>query len=612
MVEPDAMVEPEAPALLVPTDVGVRVGEAALLAPLVKIDGELRGGLECTASAGAYACEADELGVVRAVLEGEQILRAEFEANEDVLVEALYLGGRMKLDDATTWLSNGFQSWSQSGAIAIGPTPAAGALEEALHAEGDEEALREGSELSWQYTWVGGGSEALVAGALTADRLAPWVSVFDDEDSGERALLLGAGDTGEAIAVAAGEVLQGERWHLGAGEELHLLLHDYADALPSRRDTVETSPYAGWMSWYELFAAVTEADVRANAERLETEVAPALPEGTGRPVVFVDDGWQEAWGQWTPGEDFPSGLDGLAADLEQRDLDLGVWLAPLLVHEDAPLAAEHPEWLVQDRTWSHIVEGTMHILDPSHPGAAAHLEATMAQLVTWGVDVIKVDFLFVGTFEGARHQELTGAQAYHLALEAIRSGASDATLLGVAGPAVPTLAYVDAWRVGGDISVEPRGPRFPFVANQARSLAARWPFCIRTLCDPDPVVVRPPLSDEEAGAAAWVVALAGGGWVLSDDLTTLPEARWPLALDLDRAAVALSGHPATPLDLLPEEPPTLLTSALADHLQDTSSHVLPALWELPDGRVVALNVTDTPRILGGVEVAAHGAAIVGE
>jgi hypothetical protein len=288
---------------------------------------------------------------------------------------------------------------------------------------------------------------------------------------------------------------------------------------------------------------------------------------------------------------------------------MGVWLAPLLVEDDHPIATDNPEWFVQDVGWAHADDGPMRILDPTHPGGAAHLQSVISRIVSWGYTMLKIDFLFTGTFEGRRHEPVTGMEAYARALELIREAAGEDTiLLAVGAPPLPTFNHVDAWRLGFDICFE-FGPAWPLIVNQARSISARWHLCHATLCDADPVLLRGlPLEEVEAGG--WVVALAGGALFLSDDLPALDMERHTWGLDPDRVALSTGGLPSIPEDIFPSEPPLRLTNALLDYMNGTNEHVLPMIWQTPSSIRIGLNPGEDERVIDSVTVPPHAARVL--
>jgi hypothetical protein len=528
-----------------------------------------------------------------------------FTAAREVEVGGLALVGTGTVEGAEAWLSNGYQSWSQSGMVALGKPATEAELAEALAAKGDVEVLREGDELSWWWTLVGSGEASFFAGAVTADRFKPWTQVWRRND-GSIGIRLVSGGTGERVKLAPGEAVTSERWMLNAGKEPNALLEQYGRALPSRAREIRPPVPAGWNSWYELWDGVDEEAVRANAALAKDLLAPHLPDGHGPPRIVIDDGWQVAWGEWVPNERFPSGLDGLAADLKADGFEVGIWMAPLLVDEDSALVSEHPDWFVEGLFYPHALNGKMRVLDVTNPAAAAHLAGFISTVVSWGYDLLKIDFLFAGSWEGKRAAAVTGLEAYHKALEIIREAAGEGTLLTAVGaPPLPSLPYVEAWRLGGDIAFSATPLAWPFIANQARSLSVRWPLCLAVLCDADPVLLRD-LPREQVESGGWVVAFAGGALFLSDDLRHLPEERWSWGLDPDRAALALGGLPAVPESPFPDSPSARLANVLSELLGELTGqpehHVVPLIWRLPDGRRVAFNASVEEVVVDSIAV----------
>ena len=574
------------------------------LVPRVRLAGTWHGGGDdgaCELSGKTLSCPAGPAGSVEAEVTAAGVT-LRFVASSATTVEGFALDGSAKIPGARAWLSNGFQSWSQSGAIALGAKPSDAELAAALAERGDAEVVRNGKAQSWSYSVVGGAKSHLLAGALTAARFKPWVEAWN-ASGGKVGLRIASGATGESVSAAAGDSVSGEAFWLELGSDLPALLRAYADELPSRHRDNPRPAEAGWNSWYELWDGVTEQDVRDNAPLAKAALAPKLPAGTKLRIV-VDDGWEKLWGEWEPNGKFSSGLDGLSKDLHAQGFEMGVWLAPLLVHESSALVSSHPDWFVKDAVYKHLSNGNMRVLDVTNPGAADHLKSVIKTIVGWGYDLLKIDFLFAGTFEGGRTENVTGMQAYDRALSMIRDAAGEGVVLvAVGAPDVASLPHVDSWRVGGDIALALTGPAWVFLPSQARSIATRVPFCMATLCDPDPLVQRV-LAQEEVETGGHIVAFAGGAFFLSDDQRKLPAERRDWGFDTQRVARALGGQPAIPVDFLPANAPSELVSAILDQLvaKKSSRHVVPQIWQLPDGSRVGLNVTDDPVSIAGTSV----------
>ena len=182
-------------------------------------------------------------------------------------------------------------------------------------------------------------------------------------------------------------------------------------------------------------------------------------------------------------------------------------------------------------------------------------------------------------------------RAYELALSIIREAAGPETiLLAVGSPPIGGFDSVDAWRLGPDIAVQLFDASWYFVQGTARSSAARWPFCVHTLCDGDPALLRT-LPRAEVEAAAWIAALGGGAFFLSDDLRDLESERttW---LTRDMAEQGLSGMPAVPISSQMTLVPIQLNSQLLEQSRQQATHRVPLRWLLHDGKQLQLNITD--------------------
>ncbi len=511
------------------------------------------------------------------------------------------------------WVSNGFQSWSQSGVVALSGGKPDKVVAEELAKKGDGETLRLGDASSWFYTAMPYGDGELAFGVVEAKRWKD--SVLVRRESNDVAIRLVSGWTGEQVRGDKGDKILGDPWYIGTDG-----FSGYVDQIKARHTQQDLPPSeAGWNSWYELWDGVDDKAVRENAAIAKTMLAAPVAKAykansaKAHPLrIVVDDGWQKKWGDWQPNNKFPSGLDGLAKDLGNQGFVVGVWLAPLLAEEGSEVFQKHPEWFVKGPTFPHLKIGKMHVLDPTHPGAAKHLHDVIATIVGWGYSLLKIDFLFAGTWEGQRAQPVTGIEAYHRALAIIREAAGDKTLLlGVGAPAFPTIEYVDLWRVGGDIAVEPFvDPHFAFVASQLRMLNARWALCRRVLCDPDPLMLRAmPKIDVETGA--WTVAIAGGGLFLSDDLRKLDPARKTWGMGADQVKAMMSAKVSVPTTTFPAMPPATLASATFDYLQKKDRHVVARVWTLPDDRRVGFNVAGKDTTIDGSKFAKHEAKLLG-
>ena len=170
-------------------------------------------------------------------------------------------------------------------------------------------------------------------------------------------------------------------------------LKDYGKRLP-RREQAAVGAEAGWNSWYQLWDSVDEEAVRVNADLAQAELYARVPTDAPPLRIVIDDGWQKEWGDWQPNEKFSGDLTPLVQSLKSDGFEVGLWLAPLLVKGDHSLVEEHPDWFLPSAEFFHLEHGVMRILDVTHPSVASHLQAFIQQVVSWGFDLLKIDFLF--------------------------------------------------------------------------------------------------------------------------------------------------------------------------------------------------------------------------
>jgi len=304
----------------------------------------------------------------------------------------------------------------------------------------------------------------------------------------------------------------------------------------------------GWCSWYQYFDSVTEKHVLANLDALRA-TRDELP----LDFVQLDDGFQAQVGDWFATKDtFPHGLPWLSEAIRAGGHTPGLWLAPFIARSDAALVRQRPDWFLKDDRRKWVSAGLAwarfcYALDVTHPGVREHTRRLIETAVReWGFPYLKLDFLFAGALPGRRYDPtLTRAQAFRRALEEIRAVAGDDVfLLGCGCPLGPAIGLVDGMRISTDVAPHWHPQLFGRVGAEffrpemalasARNaiqntlnraaLHRRW-----WLNDPDCLLVRDydtRLTEAEVRSLASVIALSGGMFLVSDDMTRLkPERR---------------------------------------------------------------------------------------
>lgn len=340
------------------------------------------------------------------------------------------------------------------------------------------------------------------------------------------------------------------------------------------RARVSASPPVGWCSWYQFFQAVTEEDVFDNLEWAKDH-RQRVP----LDVIQVDDGFAAEVGDWfETAASFPSGLAEVSQRIRQAGMVPGIWLAPFVAKPGARIVRDHPDWILRNPTGSPANAGLIwdtftRALDVTHPEVQTHVERLVSTAVAeWGFEYLKLDFLYAGALRGARHNpRVTRAQALRSMLERIRSVTGDSPfLVGCGCPLGSGIGIFDAMRIGPDVAPtwEPvyrgihwllrREPDLPSVRNAVHNVFARAPLHGRWwINDPDCLILRgdagsrgiprmvgselrvdvrdgsagraprPPsrLTWDETKTLATAIALSGGSFFISDHLPDLLDGR---------------------------------------------------------------------------------------
>lgn len=309
--------------------------------------------------------------------------------------------------------------------------------------------------------------------------------------------------------------------------------------------TPQRAPVNGWCSWYHYYQKVQESDVQENVQSA-LELRKQLP----LDLIQLDDGFQHAVGDWLNfSPNFPQGVAPLASHIDSHGFTPGLWLAPFIVDPRSDLAHRHPEWLLRGRFNRPVNAGYTFwgafatALDLTHPEAldyATRIVRTAAQ--EWGYPFLKLDFLYAAALPGKyRDPTRTRAQVMRLGLEALRQAAGEECfLLGCGCPLGSAIGLVDGMRVSSDVSEEwepsfsgihtffRHEPDFPSIRNATHNSLTRS-FMHRRwwLNDPDVLLPGPdlPFSEAEFETLATVTALTGGVLLVSGQLSQIPAHR---------------------------------------------------------------------------------------
>ncbi|MFI5708298.1 alpha-galactosidase [Kribbella sp. NPDC051620] len=291
-----------------------------------------------------------------------------------------------------------------------------------------------------------------------------------------------------------------------------------------------------WCSWYAYYEDITEEQLTKDIEALD---------GLPFEVVQVDDGWEEAVGDWYANGKFPSGMSALASRISDAGMAPGLWVAPFIALPSSRLALERPELLLRDEHGAPVVAGYnwgtgYYALDVTLPATQEHLvELTQRLVHEWGFRYLKLDFINAAAAPGVRANGLGREEAYREALALIRRAAGDDVyLLGSGALLLPSLGILDGLRSGPDVA-----PMWQNYASDDPSDAMARNAVVNTLhrlwqaplaeVDPDVVYFRSRLNLLTEQQQGWLRDLADicrfravsdpPSWLRADELQAMTE-----------------------------------------------------------------------------------------
>ena len=457
------------------------------------------------------------------------------------------VGLRFTVTGVRRYLRNGYQSWDGSYFVAPGTT-----------AGGDPPGKSPTLGFAMTALLPTTGAGALVAGFIRHDRFQSRFRF---------------GGTAEAMTIDVETLLD----RTGARTSETLLLFEDDDVEPALRrwsqSVADASPLlprvpdkriTGWCSWYNHYAMIDEATIRAEiASCRDFRDRHAAP----LDIFLIDDGFTPEMGDWLDTRpQFPGGMQPLLTEVAAAGFVPGLWIAPFLVGNRSKVFAAHPEWVVQDVRGGPLAAMKYHgefrwhkrseeyyVLDVTHPGAAAYIaDVFRTWRHEWGARYFKTDFMAVGSEVGPdravwHERGLSRIAIWRRMAAIIREAIGDDTLwLGCGCPLWASVGYFDAVRIGRDIGVSWHGEYS--AESLLRDLATRnHANGVLWQADPDCVLLRDrfhELTDTQLASIARFAAASGGVLMTSDTLSELPPERAEMFAQLLLAKASGSRFPA--------------------------------------------------------------------
>ncbi len=209
---------------------------------------------------------------------------------------------------------------------------------------------------------------------------------------------------------------------------------------------------SGWTSWYHHYTKIDEKTVLENLAAFQQRNIPI-------DLFQIDDGYQQAVGDWMPNEKFPNGMRSLTDQIHDAGYKAGLWIAPLICEEKSEVR-KNTEWLLKDQKglplpigFSPDWSGKFYALDFGNQQVKNYLRETFRRLLDeWNFDMLKLDFLHAAAIVPPPHQ--TRGQVMCEAMQFLREIAGDKLLLGCGVPLGSALGQVDYCRIGADVALK--------------------------------------------------------------------------------------------------------------------------------------------------------------
>ena len=308
-------------------------------------------------------------------------------------------------------------------------------------------------------------------------------------------------------------------------------------------------PPSGWCSWYYYYQNIGEDEIKRNAEWIAAHL-----KDYGAEYVQIDDGWQadpagsRDWTGVRPS--FPSGMAALASYIKSLGLIPGIWIAPHGQSNEA-VVKNHPGVFLfkpDGTSASDSWEGKF-LVDPSTTATHRYLTDLFTRLSDWGYDYFKIDGQPVVVDEYGKTTQFMRhpgdpVELYRKTVDTIRSAIGpDRYLLGCWGIPMEGLGYMNGTRTGGDVVLGWGG----FQVALWTTMRYYYQHNIAWYTDPDVMLLRSPLTLDQARVWATLQGLTGQALLMSDRLPDLSD---------DRVELMRRVYPAVdirPLDLFPSE-----------------------------------------------------------
>lgn len=193
----------------------------------------------------------------------------------------------------------------------------------------------------------------------------------------------------------------------------------------------------------------------------QLEAIDRIPGKLNLQYVQIDAGYSPL-GDWLDTkEQFPRGMEFIVGEIKKRGMKAGIWIAPFVASSSSKLFQEHDKWFLKDNDgndfeakfispFDFFYSSQLRVLDITHPEVQDYLTKVIKQFMSWGFELVKIDFTYPIGFCSNYFQPMTRVQAIRKGLKTIRNatgGAKTHIMSGITQLS-PLVGLVDSARVG--------------------------------------------------------------------------------------------------------------------------------------------------------------------
>jgi hypothetical protein len=250
------------------------------------------------------------------------------------------------------------------------------------------------------------------------------------------------------------------------GDNYHQAMQRYAAMVAQKIQPIHWTAKrpVGWISWYSLPYPLEWSRVQSNLSKARDYIPK-----TDTPFLWIiDDGWQESYGDWHPGKNFPA-LPEMAKEIRRAGFIPGIWCAPFLVDRHSQLASWAPDsWFLQDARGRRFTDNrfqnrSIYILNSENIEVQRFLEETFMKFRKSGFAAFKVDFIYAAATAKAKPANKPAIGRLVSGLAAIKKGIQSPGFLpdewpspyviACGAPVLPSIGFAHAFRFSQDIAL---------------------------------------------------------------------------------------------------------------------------------------------------------------